>query len=270
MMNALSVSADNPRATPAAFQALLNKAGAMLLTDGQFGPASERALRYAMNDVQATSEAALIKRLLSMPAPCPSLPTEAVTLIGREEVGDRHGYETWAIHPTWPGGDSGVTIGIGFDLRFETTVDDDWAMVLPPATLGALRPFIGKQGNPQAVIELAHLTIPFAAAWTVFTRFSLLTYVNKAAKAFPGYHALPDLCQGALASLVYNRGSSMDGDRRAEMRVIRDLVAAGALAAVPAQFEAMKRLWPAGSGLVDRRQREADLWRAGLSAGKGA
>lgn len=261
---------DNPRSQAAAFQALLNEAGAMLLVDGDFGPASERALRYIMGDLQAAGETALIQQLLAMPDPCPYLPTEAVTLIAREEVGDRHGYEIQASHPTWPSGESGITIGIGFDLRFETTFDDDWAMVLPPATLAALKPWIGKQGNPQAVIELAHVVIPFRAAWTVFTRYSLLNYINKTAIAFPGYHALPDLCRGALVSLVYNRGASMDGDRRKEMREIRNLVAAGALAEVPWQFEAMKRLWPATSGLDDRRQREADLWRAGLAAGKAA
>ena len=263
-MNATSFGISHS-ATPAAFQALLNKAGAMLLVDGQFGPVSQRAMRYAMIDLQAISEADLIKKLEALPAPCRYLPIEAVTLIAREEVGDRHGYETQAIHPTWPGGESGITIGIGFDLRFETTFDDDWAMVLPPATLGALKPYIGKKGSPQAAIDLSHVTVPFQAAWTVFTRYSLLTYINKAAMAFPGYHALPDLCRGALVSLVYNRGAFMDGDRRVEMRQIRDLVSAGALASVPAQFEAMKRLWPDTAGLVDRRQREADLWRAGLA-----
>ena len=44
------------------------------------------------------------------------------------------------------------------------------------------------------------------------------------AKKFIG---LPLDAQGALVSLVFNRGTSMEGDRRAEMRAIRDAVPGG-------------------------------------------
>jgi GH24 family phage-related lysozyme (muramidase) len=72
-----------------------------------------------------------------------------------------------------------------------------------------------------------------------------------------------------LVSLVYNRGTAMadsprkPGDRK-EMREIRDAVAAGRLASIPAALRAMKRLWPEGSGLRDRREREAKLFEEGL------
>jgi hypothetical protein len=68
-----------------------------------------------------------------------------------------------------------------------------------------------------------------------------------------------------LASLIYNRGASMDGDRRREMRAIREHLEARALLKVADEIEAMKRLWPNSKGLRDRRDREAALWRNGLS-----
>jgi hypothetical protein len=45
------------------------------------------------------------------------------------------------------------------------------------------------------------------------------------------------------------------------MRAIRDLMATGRADDVPAQIQAMKRLWPPTSGLQGRRDREAALWR---------
>lgn len=81
---------------------------------------------------------------------------------------------------------------------------------------------------------------------------------------------MPPLCFGVLVSLVYNRGSRMTdspkapGDR-AEMRAIRDAVAGGQFAVIPAQLRSMQRLWPIGNGLRDRREREAKLFELGLA-----
>jgi GH24 family phage-related lysozyme (muramidase) len=76
---------------------------------------------------------------------------------------------------------------------------------------------------------------------------------------------LPAEVQGALVSLVYNRGSSMidkpGDDRRKEMRAIRDAVAVGNLRKIADQLRSMKRLWQGQSlgGLIARREAEADL-----------
>ena len=48
------------------------------------------------------------------------------------------------------------------------------------------------------------------------------------------------------------------------MRDIRDAVAAGRVADIPAALRAMKRLWPEGNGLRERREREARLFEEGL------
>jgi GH24 family phage-related lysozyme (muramidase) len=73
---------------------------------------------------------------------------------------------------------------------------------------------------------------------------------------------LPFDAQGALLSLVFNRGASFTGERRAEMRAIRAELAGGAsLARIADQLEAMQRLWPDVRGLRDRRVREAAFCR---------
>jgi hypothetical protein len=52
--------------------------------------------------------------------------------------------------------------------------------------------------------------------WSKFARLS--------EKAFPGLDQLCDDAYGAIVSLVFNRGSSLSGDSRLEMRNIRDLI----------------------------------------------
>jgi len=85
---------------------------------------------------------------------------------------------------------------------------------------------------------------------------------------------MPRLCLGALVSLVYNRGTSTDPaglpGARKEMRDIRDAVAAGRFTDIPAALRAMKRLWPEGNGLRDRREREAKLFEEGLTLSRAA
>ena len=79
--------------------------------------------------------------------------------------------------------------------------------------------------------------------------------------AFPGVDKLPADAQGALVSLIYNRGSKMEGDSRREMRAIRDAVPKGDLKEIANQIRSMKRLWEGKGmgGLLKRRDAEADL-----------
>jgi hypothetical protein len=59
----------------------------------------------------------------------------------------------------------------------------------------------------------------------------------------------------------------MNGDRRKEMRKIRELIKEGAYDKVPDQFEAMKRVWKGKGldGLLARRDEEAKLFREGIT-----
>lgn len=70
------------------------------------------------------------------------------------------------------------------------------------------------------------------------------------------------MLRGALLSLVYNRGASLEGPRRSEMKKIAVWVKVKNLSKIGAEIRAMKRLWagdPNMKGLLTRRDREAAL-----------
>lgn len=196
---------------------------------------------------------------------CPA----AVDLIIEREVTSREIYERRFSRPTWPGGDSGVTIGVGFDLGYEPVDELTGAFrALPAALLARLGRVLGiKGGDARAALPaLADIVVPWEVALDAFTTHTLPRYAALTARAFPGAEAAPPRCFGALVSLVYNRGASLVGERRTEMATIRDLIADGRLDEVPAEFRAMKRLWPTVAGLRERREMEAALWEGGLAA----
>lgn len=203
----------------------------------------------------------------------PLTPPEAVEMIVGFEVTSRAVYERKYATPIWPGGESGVTIGVGYDLAHHDADDLalDWP-TLAPAARALLATGCGKSGRAaEAVIpSLASVTVPWDAAYQCFRDRSLPKYERQTADAFGGCLELPPLCFGSLVSLVYNRGASFgtqgkpSWDSRKEMRAIRDLIAAGKLVVVPAQFRSMARLWPGMRGLRDRREAEAVMWERGL------
>lgn len=165
----------------------------------------------------------------------------------------------------WPGGASGITIGVGYDLG-QVKVDQfvaDWGDVLPAAQLERLKTAVGLAGEKAkaAAPALADILVGKDVALKVFLARSAPEYQKKTEGAFPGLDKLPPDAQGALVSLVYNRGTKMDGDRRTEMRAIRDAVAKGDLKEIAAQLRAMKRLWEGQGlpGLLKRRDAEAAL-----------
>jgi len=259
-------------------QDLLNRAGAILDEDGSFGASTIAAVRdfrkaHGLPDASGI-DAPMWALLRALPEPNPDIPTRAVAFIGMEEVSGRDYYDRFCSAPTWPGGASGVTIGVGYDLGYQGSFDQDWSDLLTPAELQRLRPWLGVKGDAarQAPAQLAGILVPWASAWEGYIRRTLPQEVSKTQGAFVPSPArlLPRLCTGMLVSLVYNRGTAMTDDsaddRRREMRQIRDALAAGNYEAVPDLFRSMCRLWPAGNGLRARREREAELFEVGLQS----
>jgi len=253
-------------------QDLLNRIGSLLEVDGVFGRATARAVKEAQElariPVTCRADPATWDWLESRPLPSHILSTREVTFVAREEVGSRDYYDKFAASPHCPGEQSGVTIGIGYDLRYQDlrNFEKDWGPELPEEVLKRLRPHLGQPGGPAAAAVLKAIKIPFYRAWRVFVKTTLPRYISLTREAYPQLNGLPEGCRGALVSLVYNRGPGLKGERRREMRAIREHLAQGRLKNVMGELTAMKRLWPGNPGLCARRNREARLWERGLEA----
>ena len=256
-------------------QDLLNRDGAILDPDGDFGGGTEAAVREFQARfglaVSGVADDSTWQKLLVLPEPSPDVPSRGVAFICREEVSSREYYDAHASRPSWPGGASGVTIGVGYDLGQESGLETDWAHLLAPIQVAVLKRWVGVKGPAAeaAIPTLSGITIPWYSAWLSFIGKSLPSYVSQTRKAFVNSQIVPPLCFGVLVSLVYNRGPRMidspdhPGDRR-EMRDIRDAVASGHPEAVPGLLRAMERLWPLGNGVRARREQEAELFEVGL------
>jgi peptidoglycan hydrolase-like protein with peptidoglycan-binding domain len=255
-------------------QRALNKLGSLLLVDGDFGSGTEAAVtdaRVALGrpgPPQADDD--LQNALAGLPELSPELTAPGVTFIGREEVESPIEYRQRFRHPVWPTVNSGITIGIGYDLRFvdEGKLRADWGDVLPADTIAQLVPVLGRPGSDELLARVADVDVTLPAAITVFLNRMMPEYVANTRLAYPKLGNLPPARRTALISLVFNRGNSLEGDRRREMKRIRELLDTSDFDAVPGQFEAMKRLWDPVKerGLIERRQREATLWRDGFAA----
>lgn len=200
-------------------------------------------------------------------------------LILNHEVGGGEAYYNARLrHPTWPGGESGVTIGIGYDLGYTPRARflGDWH-AMDDDDLARLAGVIGVRGLKarERVPGVRDVLVPWGLAFGVFRDQTIPFWIGQTRAAFPGYDGLPDGARAALVSLVFNRGPAMDGDRRREMRTIRGLVAqygaAGSdgrgqiLSKIAVQIRAMKRLWYGKGldGLLRRRDDEAKMVESG-------
>ena len=171
----------------------------------------------------------------------------------------------------WPGGESGVTIGFGYDIGYVTAAQfqTDWGDKLAAAVMTKLNTAIGLKGQAakNKAAQLKDINIDRTVALDVFTNRTVPSYEAQTRAAFPGFDALPIDAQGALVSLVFNRGASMKGDRRSEMRAIKDAVPSGNLSEIAKQLRDMKRLWVGQGldGLLRRRDAEADMVEASVA-----
>jgi len=188
----------------------------------------------------------------------------AVDLIVSFEVTSRRHYEDALSRPIWPGGSSGVTWCIGYDGGHQSaqTIWRDWA---DHAHVTALARTSGVRGLAarDLIPSLNHIQTPWAHCLQVFAQRTLPAYAALSHRTFPDKDFLSPEAQGALVSLIYNRGSSMRGMTRTEMRVIRDVCIPQAdHACVARELRRMCRLWegtPNYRGLCRRRNAEADL-----------
>ncbi len=198
-------------------------------------------------------------------------------LIVAEEVSSKATYEARYQKPEWPGGASGITIGIGYDVgagvRDASQLRADWGNRIPPSMIDALIPCIGVTGErARQMLPLMRqkVSVPWASAIDVFDAVDVPRWYSICVKALPNFEMLSLDCKGVLLSLAYNRGASFakDGDRYMEMRAIKAHMISKEYMKIPSELRSMKRLWPQQSmrGLVLRREHEARLFEHGLKS----
>jgi len=197
---------------------------------------------------------------------------KAIDFIIQHEAGGKVYYEKFLQKPTWPGGQSGVTIGLGYDLGYNTEKQfmADWSPVLNLNFVNALRSTLGIKGEKAKAMlkgEVLNVRVPYLAAYEVFAKSSIPRFYALTKSIYPQLEELNEDTQGALVSLVFNRGASLNGDSRKEMKAIVDLVAKKDYHGIAEEIEKSKRLWEGKGldGLVIRREAEADLIRNSIA-----
>jgi hypothetical protein len=198
-----------------------------------------------------------------------TLSPKALRLILEHEVGGGEGYYNAVLaRPNWPGGKSGVTIGVGYDLGYTARERflGDWA-ALDDAHRARLSRVIGIKGFAAKlqIPPLRDIRIPWAVAFAVFQSRTVPYWIALTKKAFPRSVDLPDDAFGALVSLVFNRGPALTGKDREDMNdiymILADGVQSGDQKLIADQLREMKRIWKGKgqSGLIARREAEARL-----------
>jgi hypothetical protein len=242
----------------------LAKPSAALPQPGSLAPAvpSERA------DNIVVVTAALPAR----PAAALAISPRAFDMIVTLEVTSRQVYDERYHRPVWPSEESGIIIGIGYDLArvSKEQLRLDWQGSLAEETIAALEPAAGAiaQAAKQLAPALAaSVDIPWDNALAVHGGKVVPRWIGIVDRALANCRIVPPDCLGALVSLTYNQGDgyAQSGDQFREMRAIRDHMAALRFSAVASEIRAMKRLWPDNPGLTERREREAKLFEDGLA-----
>lgn len=182
------------------------------------------------------------------------------------EVSSKAYYEKRLMRPMWPGGSSGITIGIGYDLAHHTPsqIRIDWFNNASPNEIEKLCSVSGLKGiaAKNALSKVSSVSISYNEAVNVFFKKSIIKFAKVLKKTYPNIALLEPDAQGALLSLVYNRGGLIDNSsRRREMKKIRDLIGITDYNGIAAELRSMKRLWnpTTAKGLINRREYEAKL-----------
>lgn len=192
--------------------------------------------------------------------------------IGSEYPGDTRYYNAKCAMPSWPGGESGVTIGIGYDLGYNKReqIRKDWEGKVNSNILVFILSVAGVKGElaKKMITEPARrMRIPYEVAKDVFLKSTLPRFTKLANDTYPGLNKLNDTTQAVIIGLVYNRGASFgeegkpSWDSRKEMRELAPVILAGDYNKIAELIESMSRLWVGKGmdGLVSRRKEEAEL-----------
>jgi hypothetical protein len=204
---------------------------------------------------------------------------KTIDFIFQEETGGREYYEKHGARPSWPKGSSGLTVGAGYDLGYNSLeeIQKDWKGIASDQVIKLMQSVSGLRGQKAANALTSKIIngiyIPYELAYKQYVNRVIKPEITLTVKAFPEAEKLNPDTLGILTSVVYNRGTDLtDNDIKAqdrrEMRQIKALVPKKDYKGIAAQIRSMKRLWDGipdytgdheqkFTGLVLRREREA-------------
>jgi GH24 family phage-related lysozyme (muramidase) len=238
-------------------------------------PTLEQEPAVAVATAIATTAHAIVEAL-PLPPPKPPASTiepcvseRAIDLIISFEVGDPATYTRKYQRPIWPGAASGATVGLGYDLGYQraSVIAMDWERHPHQVRMQTASGITGPAAR-KVVQQLADVSVTYGFAREVFDQTSLVEHCRIARRVFgaENFAKISANARGALTSVVFNRGGSMNGSSRIEMREIRDVCLPRAdHACIARQILAMMRIWKGGSienGMRRRRTAEARLAEA--------
>lgn len=187
-------------------------------------------------------------------------------LLKYEVGGGKSYYDKFLSKFTWPEGASGPTIGIGVDCAYYTPQELKKIFnFLPETQIELIVKASGKTGQKgkeyTKVLRKSNITVNWEDAIKIFEKLTWPKFTKLAEKTFPGLDELCDNAYGAIVSLVFNRGTSLNGDSRLEMRNIKNLILKKNYNGIAKEFRKMKRIWQGKGldGLLERREAEAKL-----------
>lgn len=249
-------------------QDALNKHGAnpKLLVDGDFGNKTETAVkemqvRHGL-PITGVCDTLTWQHLDIVEAPLGDyLKFNWIPVINWETGGEAY-YNKFLKHFTYPGGQSGCTIGPGIDAAYYTATElRNIFDFLPKTDQELIVGAIGKTGQSAKnyLPKLKHIEVSWEKALNLFYKIILPKYYKLTLSTWPGVEKLKEKAQVALTSIIFNRGTSLIGDSRREMRVIKELVPKKLYHEIAVQIRSMKRLWIGQGldGLIKRREEEA-------------
>ncbi len=195
----------------------------------------------------------------------PSLKTLEL-LLKYEVGGGKSYYEKYLSKFTWPGGASGPTIAIGIDCAYYTKLELSKIFnFLSEEQIKLIQGSIGKTGHEgkeyTKILRNEGIIVTWDQALNIFNNITWGKFTKLTEKTFPGVDKLKEDAYGAIVSLVFNRGTSLKGPSRLEMRKIKELITKKDYKGIANEVKKMKRLWIGKNldGLLERRDSEADL-----------
>ncbi|MDR1463300.1 MAG: pesticin C-terminus-like muramidase [Azoarcus sp.] len=197
--------------------------------------------------------------------------------------------EAYAEYPYVPGSsndqNSGITIGYGYDLgqQSEFTIRNNLSGIYAQSEIDRFVTVRGKRGD-DARTELNTVN-NISISRDNAMRLAMIMkrdYAKKVVAVYPQVVKYHPHCQGAMLSLVINRGNALTASttlaiaRRKEMKDIQTSFANGMPEEIPQLLRNMKVLWTpelpnnprfitAYAGLVTRREKEAVFFERGLT-----